>query len=231
MVKFFFKINGRILNNIKIVFHGILLCLIVMILSCESPVKYHRPQDNWAFRSVLDGKPRMLNLALDTNMYVSYDLELAKIYKIWQGGIRLDGAVYTTAHGVQPTSFGYTFYEDKTYINQWRLRRDGVDNKAAINYVGYTFKKGQITIEYELIAKSGEKVRIKETPEYMSEKTGTGLYRKFHVDTKSSNYTPVLSFSVDEAKVEMIKNDGGSLEKTETAAKLVLSDKIGRAHV
>ncbi len=213
------------MNSIRIFIPRILLCLTVFSLSCESVVKYERPTDNWAFRSVLDGKPRMLNLMLNTNLYVSYDLQRGKLYKAWHGGIKLDGAVYTTAHGVQPTSYGHTYYEDNSTTNQWRLRKDGLDEKPEINYIGHQFKRGQVVIEYELISKSGEKIRIKETPEYLFENEKTGLVRKFELVNNSSDYTPVLSFFLDEEQQPFIEMRRGKLNKSETIGSIELTNK------
>ena len=63
-----------------------------------------RPIDPWAFRSVLDMKPRMLTLALDTECYVAYDLANCKLYKAWKGGVLMEGAPYTNKKNVQPES-------------------------------------------------------------------------------------------------------------------------------
>ena len=133
------------MNFSNSIFRFLSLLGILLFFSCEA-VTYERPKENWAFRSVLDGKPRMLNLALDSTLYVSYDLQLSKLYKVWNGGIKLDGAVYTTAHGVQPTSYGHSYYEDISATNQWLLRKNGQNEYYEINYICYYFKKGQVVL-------------------------------------------------------------------------------------
>ncbi|HEX8037757.1 MAG TPA: hypothetical protein VF490_01340, partial [Chryseosolibacter sp.] len=55
----------------------------------------HRPLDPWAFRSVLDRKPRMLTIALDSSCYVAYELERCTLYKAWKGGVLMEGTAYT----------------------------------------------------------------------------------------------------------------------------------------
>ncbi len=185
------------------------------MMSCEAPVKYDRPRDTWAFRSVLDRKPRMLTLALHKDLYVSYDLQLAKIYKVWKGEVNFDGAVYTTVHGVQPTSVGYTYYLDESGDNQWALKNGGGNEPPAINYLGYSFKKGQITIEYELISKSGQSVKVRETPECIIENEQIiGLSRKFEVSGDTETYLPALSFQIDKEKVSDLQESDATLEKT-----------------
>ena len=47
----------------------------IVITACNKKSgSIQRPRDPWAFRSVLDKKPRMLTLALDSECYVAYDL-------------------------------------------------------------------------------------------------------------------------------------------------------------
>ena len=73
-----------------------LMFIILFICSCSvREEKHSRPRDPWAFRSVLDKKPRMLTIALDTACYVAYDLANCKIYKVWKGGVLMEGAAYT----------------------------------------------------------------------------------------------------------------------------------------
>ena len=74
--------------------------------------KRSRPRDPWAFRSVLDKKPRMLTLALDTACYAAYDLANCNLYKVWKGGVLMEGAAYTDKKNVQPTSWGAEYIDD-----------------------------------------------------------------------------------------------------------------------
>jgi len=77
----------------------------IFVCSCtEHPTKQTRPRDTWAFRSVLDKQPRMLTLALDTACYAAYDMVNCKIYKVWKGGVVVEGAAYTDKKNVQPTT-------------------------------------------------------------------------------------------------------------------------------
>src|SRR6267378_2974390 len=81
--------------------------------------KIRRPLDPWAFRSVLDMKPRMLTLALDTACYVAYDLANCILYKAWKGGVLLEGAAYTNKKNVQPESWGAAYVTDSTQQLSW----------------------------------------------------------------------------------------------------------------
>src|SRR5204862_1225839 len=91
-------------------FAFIILCLAAC--TQKKSAKIQRPRDPWAFRSVLDSKPRMLTLALDSACYAAYDLAHCTLYKAWKGGVMLEGAAYTNKKNVQPTTWGMPYYDD-----------------------------------------------------------------------------------------------------------------------
>jgi cytochrome c len=201
-----------------------------LLFSCGQEPVIERPVDNWAFRSVLDGKPRMLTLALDTGLYVSYDLQTGKIYKAWQGGVRFDGAVYTTAHGVQPTSYGYDFFVDKLIGSPWKMKASGVEEIPELDYLGYSKKRGNISIDFELTSDKGEKLVVRETPDFIMSENGPELSRTFEILNRTSNLIPSLNYSISADKVAFTSNEGGnysqnsqnvSFELNEDKSKLV----------
>src|SRR5690606_18221585 len=101
---------------------SIVLFFMVLNFSCEQKVVYERPIDTWVFRSVMDKQPRMLTIALNEDLYTCYNLQSGNLYKVWKGGVNYEGAVYTTAHGIQPTSFGFAYVQDDSQETQWRLK-------------------------------------------------------------------------------------------------------------
>ena len=101
---------------------AIILFVLSLNVSCDSKVNYDRPIDTWVFRSVMDKKPRMLTIALHKDLYTCYNLQSGNLYKVWKGGVNYEGAVYTTAHGIQPSSFGFAYVEDNSEQTQWRLK-------------------------------------------------------------------------------------------------------------
>lgn len=124
--------------------------------------KPHRPRDPWAFRSVLDKKPRMLTLALDSACYAAYDMAAGKIYKVWKGGVTLEGAAYSNKKNVQPTSWGTPYSNDLE--NTW-----SVNNSDSFKIIckGYRFTPDNgIIINYSLILADGDTVKIAEQPEF-----------------------------------------------------------------
>ena len=106
--------------------------------------KHFRPRDPWAFRSVLDKKPRMLTLALDTSCYAAYDLASCKIYKVWKGGVLMEGAAYTDKKNVQPTSWGTSYTDDLE--NKWSIT--GINNEDSFKIISRGYR---ITGNYEII--------------------------------------------------------------------------------
>ncbi|MFT5167349.1 MAG: cytochrome c, partial [Saprospiraceae bacterium] len=91
---------------------SLLFLSILFLPACENSDEtakentVQRPSNPWVFRSVLDIKPRMVTFALHDNLWAAYSTQTGALYKAWKGYVEFDGAVYTTAHGPQPTSVG-----------------------------------------------------------------------------------------------------------------------------
>lgn len=148
-------------------------------LACDARKEIpDRPQDPWAFRSVLDKRPRMLTLALDTAFYAAYDLASCTLYKVWKGGVWMEGAAYSDKKNVQPTSWGAPYIADSTL--KWLADYDGQNRLSGHRYKGYYFRGDQIYLQYELILASGDTVTIEERPESFHGKNGApGFERVF----------------------------------------------------
>ncbi|MCM4172175.1 glycosyl hydrolase [Arenibacter sp. TNZ] len=191
----------------------ILLFLISFNLSCESSAIYDRPIDTWVFRSVMDKQPRMLTVALNKDLYMCYNLQSGNLYKVWKGGVNYEGAVYTTAHGIQPTSFGFAYLQDESQETQWRLKTQEGIEIPKVNYLGYSMIKGQVGVDFELISKEGKTVKIREIPEYELEDTHSGLIRNFTLLEGSSNdLIPILNYRPDNTLIYKEVLSGGKRE-------------------
>lgn len=171
-----------------------IVLLLLIFNSCSSPVEIERPIDNWVFRSVIDKQPRMLTVALHKDLYVCYNLQNGNLYKIWKGGINYDGAVYTTAHGIQPTSFGFTYAQDSTSQSHWKLKSSTGTEAPKINYLGYSMINNQVGIDFELISSSGNSIIIRETPEFDKKDNHSGLSREFTILKNDNNLVPILNY-------------------------------------
>ena len=147
------------------------ILLAACVPACDSKNEIPlRPQEPWAFRSVLDRKPRMLTLALDTTFYASYDLATCNLYKVWKGGVLMEGTAYSDKKNVQPTSWGAVYLSDSTAT--WSAEKNGSNQLSKTKYQGYYFKDNQIYLEYQMILLSGDTVRIEERPEVVRNKNG-----------------------------------------------------------
>src|SRR5690606_15835065 len=191
----------------------VLFFLMGSIFSCDRSVKYERPIDTWVFRSVMDLQPRMLTVALNKDLYACYNLQSGSLYKVWKGGVNYEGAVYTTAHGVQPTSYGFAYLQDDSPKTQWRLKSgDGIE-VPKINYLGYTMIEGQVGIDFELLSENGGSVKIREIPEFDQNDNRSGLVRTFTVlEGASGGLVPVLEYSVGDGLIFKETIDGGKRE-------------------
>ena len=161
----------------------VILLLILSSLSALSPPhanEIRRPLDVWAIRSVLDKKPRMLTVALDQEMYVAYHMAQGTPYKIWKGGIAMDGAAYTSKKEIQPTSWGEDYLTDSTQHFTWTAQRDGKAQPVQMQSRGYLFRKDQMYLNYNLIVSGRDTISIEERPEFVRNKEGKpGLERIF----------------------------------------------------
>lgn len=117
-----------------------------------------------AFRSVLDGKPRVLTVRLSDDLSLAYDTSAGTLFKVWDGQVNFSGPVYDQKHGPQPTT----------------PRRDYLLNESArwqggVEYLGYRLNGDTTTLLYG----SGQ-VQIEETPGYRPEADSVVVTRQFH---------------------------------------------------
>lgn len=150
------------------------------MLACDpEPEIRNRPVDPWVFRSVLDRKPRMLTIALDSACYVAYDLASCTLYKAWKGGVMMEGTAYTDKKNVQPTSWGTSYPVDTI---QWLAEKDGAAIQERLLNKGYYFLNNQVYLKHEMILSTGDTLRLEERPEFIRDNRGApGLERSFKI--------------------------------------------------
>ena len=158
------------------------LALTHSVLGQSPPAK--RPSELWAFRSVLDGMPRVLTLALHDDLYVGYDTYHCGITKIWKEGVLKQGPVYNQKHGPQPVSKGKKYLEFPMKESAWFVT--SVNSYAIpffrnckVQFKGYRFEKGKIALRYQLKIDSLTSAEIEEWPEYVDGTSGPVLERYF----------------------------------------------------
>ena len=168
-------------------------------------VQYQRPLDPWAFRSVLDRQPRMLTLALDSSCYAAYDLARCTLYKVWKGGVAMEGAPYTDKKNVQPTTWGATYFSDSLHRARWVVTVNGIEHYPEVVSKGYTFLNNQISLKFQLHLHSGDTIYIEEQPEYVLSETGRpGLVRLFNTSKIPDGIT--ISIKSDESTFTLNSN-------------------------
>ena len=157
--------------------HAFLLA--ALVLAGASAAAGERGRDPFAFRAVLDERPRMLVLALRPDFWVAYDAERAALYKVWQGGVRFTGAVYDWMHGPQPTSQGRAWLVSP-WEEPWQVVRHGAPLPARVRYRGHALTGGHATLLYDLELGDGGRIGVTESPEELRAADGTrGLERRF----------------------------------------------------
>lgn len=172
----------------------------LFLLACnESPVKIERPNEVWVTRSVLDKRPRMINIALNKNIYVAYSTQLGALYKVWQGRINYDGAVYNEVHGFQPSSQGYSFIEEPAK-NPWSIRINGNTIVPDVIYKGHVFNNQQVSLKYNLCYRR-DTIYVQETPEYFAiggDTTKLGFERRFTISRLPDNTDVLIDLQAGE---------------------------------
>jgi hypothetical protein len=97
---------------------------LALLGACRSAaVEVRERPDPWVFRSVLDGNARMLSACLDPDLWIAWDVERAKLHRVWSGGVVFTGAVYDSLHGPQPLSRGpaYMAWPEDAEFGGWSL--------------------------------------------------------------------------------------------------------------
>ena len=195
----------------------LLICIAVLafLQACESNKEVKRPRDPWVFRSVLDKQPRMITATLADEMFVAYDARYCGLYKAWKGEVILDGPVYTTKHGPQPTSEGYAYFEQRLHEPAWRFVVDGKESTPNAQFKGHYFKNDQVTFRFHLSDSAGNQADIEETPEFVKKSGKNGLHRKF-VIKQSSGVGVALKTSLTNLEKENDYESTGELKVNST---------------
>lgn len=149
----------------------------------EAPSPADRPRDPWVIRSVLDQRPRMITLALHEEAYAAYDAQHCSLYKVWRGGIALNGAAYNDIKTVQPTTWGTAYWENPAGASSWTIEQNEEKKTVTPLFKGYLLNNNRLTFRYELELADGTKINISEQPEYLPEaEGGPALLRRFETN-------------------------------------------------
>ena len=188
-------IKPSILNCKKALLPLLLFVSALVSTSCKEPKSEAkiRTMDPWAFRSVLDKKPRMLTLAFDSVNFAAYDLEKGELYKVWNGGVTKEGTVFTNKKNIQPTSWGMPYFEEGKLFNQWKVKNNGQMIPVKVEYKGYVKLNEQITLNFKLVMPNEESISVEEQPEFsLAEDGSIEFKRKFTIHEKSDDLEVIL---------------------------------------
>ena len=175
------------------------------------------------FRSVLDGRARMITVALDEDMWLAYDATHAGLYKAWTGDVRFDGAVYTTVHGPQPTARGAPYVHD-TWDRPWYVRRGNKELPATPRYLGYRIADDAVTLHWE-IRQGDDRILVRETPRFERAEDGRPvLVRRFDVAGGDADAPLVLFGRIGGCSA------AEDLTSSAPVHKLFSADAPGKAH-
>ncbi|MFY0652718.1 MAG: cytochrome C [Cyclobacteriaceae bacterium] len=164
-------------------FLQVLAVLTLLLSGCSSRkdnVTKVRPIEPWAVRSVLDYRPRMLTVALDSEMYLAYDLVHCALYRAWKGGVNWDGTVFNEIKAMQPTAWGEDYYLNQYPNDTWSIIDQEKQIECQASFSGYRFENGGIKLSYRLIA-NNDTVYVSEKPEFVTQNGKPTLERKFSI--------------------------------------------------
>lgn len=191
---------------------GLAVVMLFLTFSCSEnrPYEIHRPMDPWAIRSVLDKKPRMLTLALNSSMFAAYDLQKGEIYRLWKGGVTLEGTVFTNKKNIQPNSWGADYIAPDSLLKNWVVFEDNSLLPYEFQFKGYSFQEGHIKLKYEFQVRDGVVITVEESPEFIVDKHGDpGFERNFQtknvpegmqIGLQSKNKTFLLTSNGEEVQ-------------------------------
>lgn len=189
--------------------------ILVGLLSCQQDSNKITTSKNeistWAFRSVMDGIPRMLTIQLTDDLFASYNTQNASLVKIWKGIVNLEGAVYDGAHGPQPTSMGDAYIKNATEYNPWSIK----GQPAGVEYKGHRLEDNATVILSELKG-SNQTYNVEEKIELIGTDSETpSIKRTVTVDKPSNDLTWVQVYNVvDKSQIKVSSKFDSNLDKT-----------------
>jgi len=171
------------------------LAILLFCFACQNDSDNSNASDvdrPLVFRSVLDAKPRMISIGLSDDQFIAYNTTDGSIYKAWKGLINMEGAVFTGAHGPQPTAVGDMYFVNK-HEQPWTLTKGGNIIAAEYQYRGHKFVNDVPTLMHSLKDEaSGKSVNVYETVRLEKTEKGEELNRRFSTDGLEDGYGVIL---------------------------------------
>jgi hypothetical protein len=162
----------------------------------------HNSQEPWAFRIVLDARPRVLVAAFDDSLWAAWDTQRCRLFQVWKPGalgVNLTGAVFNGEHGPQPVSDGQRFHQEPAEP-AWFVEHQGKIIPAVVRYRSHrTGAPGEIHFVYHVILADAKTViSIEETPAFVAG-PAPSLSRTFSVQGLPQGQQIALALTGDAA--------------------------------
>lgn len=187
--------------------------LLLFAFSACQPA-YEPDESATVFRSVLDERPRMITMKLDDALWTAYSAETGALYRVWRDGVDFSGAVYTTAHGPQPTSEGPAYLVANT-PSPWMVSQGGRSTTPQVRYKGHAERSGQQSIQLTLQV-DNETIFVSESPAFVTDDAGNpGLERVFTVENAPADMNVMLSVTLNSLLNNRSFSTNGGFEVTE----------------
>ncbi|MBM4385181.1 MAG: DUF1080 domain-containing protein [Deltaproteobacteria bacterium] len=135
-----------------------------------------RGHSPWVLRSSLDGRPRMLSLALAPGVWLAYSTETASIHLLWRGEIDFTGPAFDEQHGGEPLSRGSAWLRGEA-ATAWRVRGAGGWEPARVRWRAYGVDdagRGAAWLRFEVSDGAGNTRVVTERPELLGRDARAG---------------------------------------------------------
>ncbi len=147
----------------------------------------NRGHSPWVMRSSLDGRPRMLSLALAPGIWLSYSTETASIHQFWKGEINFSGPAFDARHGFEPMSRGFAYLRPEQ-DTAWRI--GGEEPAIAWQAYGVESEPDRAWLRYALTDAGGQVWVVTERPEIIRRDGRVGLERVFELAREGAPSSP-----------------------------------------
>lgn len=159
-------------NPLNYHFSGDRFFLLFLVSGMLTAVPLLHSSDDLSFdpakicRYSIDNIPRSLSIRQGDDVWLGYDLEKAKVFKVWKAPADKPGVV---VNSFKAQSSGTTLFEGKDGVG-WQIKIDGKGVPLTPRYLGCTEQEDYFQLKWELSYPDGaivlsERIPTRRTPE------------------------------------------------------------------
>ena len=137
----------------------------------------------WVMRSSLDGRPRILSLAVAPNQWLAYSTETASVHRFWQGELVFAGPAFDALHGAEPLSEGSAWLSPAEQT-AWRVRTGDTWQPARVEWRahGFDLDSGEdVWLRFDVVDERGRRRTVTEWPSVHEDTSGVELDRRWEL--------------------------------------------------